>query len=76
MIKVLIIKGIVIVYVSKNIFLCNFFNCLSCGVLLVFSVFSLLFSPKICLYNSQTPISPLYFSPFWGGVKVPSEAHF
>ena len=62
MIKVLIIKGIVNVYVSKNIFLCNFFNCLSCGVLLVFSVFSLLFSPKICLYNSQTPIfTPVFF---------------
>ena len=67
MIKVLIIKGIVIVYVSKNIFLCNFFNCLSCGVLLVFSVFYLLFSPKICLYNSQNTHSPLYFFPFCGG---------
>ena len=67
MIKVLIIKGIVIVYVSKNIFLCNFFNCLSCGVLLVFSVFYLLFSPKICLYNSQnTHFTPVFF-PFCGG---------
>lgn len=76
MIKVLIIKGIVIVYVSKFFFFVFFKTALSCGVLLVFSVFYLLFSPKICLYNSQnTHFTPVFF-PLLRGVKVPSEAHF
>ena len=67
MIKVLIIKGIVNVYVSKNIFLCNFFNCLSCGVLLVFSVFLCCFPRKYVYIIRKHPFSPLYFFPFCGG---------
>ena len=49
MIKVLIIKGIVIVYVSKNIFLCIFFNCLSCGVLLVSLFLSAVFPENMSI---------------------------